>query len=160
MFSFLKIIELILAILGIYFIILRILAAIIYAKVNKYAVEQNQKASRIVNPPKYIITENCPICGSNNIDIFEEYIVNKEGEKILEGYSISCLYCGLQSPVLDSMEQCIDYWNIRDHEKTHDWVAGEFEAYSKEDIDGQEVGQVVSISETNNKSASVKDDNL
>lgn len=122
----LKMVEIVLAILGIYFIILRIIAHIVYRKIKRKDEDEN------VFPPKYTLVENCPICGSNTIDIFENFSTNNEGEQVSVGYSIGCIYCGLRSPVLNSMEQCIDYWNTRRGENNQEWIAGEPEVVYKE----------------------------
>ena len=140
MHDILRIIELFLAILGGYYLLLKLLAAIIYRKLMK-AVNENKNSTNNntseIRPPKYTITDNCPICGSNNIEIFEQYIFSTNEEKNLEGYIIGCLDCGLQSPVLDSMEHCIDYWNTRDRKKTYSWIPGDPDNISGEVQNGE-----------------------
>ena len=139
MHDILRIIELFLAILGGYYLLLKLLAAIIYRKLMKAVNEKNNTDTTAeVKPPKYTITDSCPICGSNNIEIFEQYIFSTNEEKNLEGYIIGCLDCGLQSPVLDSMEHCIDYWNTRDRKKTYSWLPGEPDIISGEIENGEE----------------------
>lgn len=139
MHDILRIIELFLAILGGYYLLLKLLAAIIYRKLMKAVNEKNNTdITAEVKPPKYTITDSCPICGSNNIEIFEQYIFSTNEEKNLEGYIIGCLDCGLQSPVLDSMEHCIDYWNTRDRKKTYSWLPGEPDIISGEIENGEE----------------------
>lgn len=142
MHDILRIIELFLAILGGYYLLLKLLAAIIYRKLMaKVAEAKDSETSRKINDinsPKYTITDSCPICGSNNIEIFEQYIFSTNEEKNLEGYIIGCLDCGLQSPVLDSMEHCIDYWNTRDRKKTYSWLPGEPDIISGEIENGEE----------------------
>lgn len=101
--------------------------------------EQKNNTDRTaeVKPPKYTITDSCPICGSNNIEIFEQYVFLTNEEKNLEGYSIGCLDCGLQSPTLTSMESCIDYWNTRDRKKTYNWIPVDPDSISGEVQNGE-----------------------
>ena len=127
--NILKIVELFLAILGAYYLLLRIIAFFIYKKLMK-SIDTSKKenaAKPDIKSPKYVITDSCPICGSNNIDIFEQYVFSSNEEKNFDGYVIGCLDCGLQSPVLNSMENCIDYWNTRDHKKTYNWVSADID---------------------------------
>lgn len=141
MHDILSIIELFLAILGGYYLLLKLLAAIIYRKLMAKVAEAKDSETNIkindINSPKYTITDSCPICGSNNIEIFEQYIFSTNEEKNFEGYIIECLDCGLQSPVLDSMEHCIDYWNTRDRKKTYSWLPGDPDNISGEVQNGE-----------------------
>ena len=156
----LQIVELILACLGIYYIILRIIARILYIKIKSNKKEALSSYKQTPPSPKYIVMETCPICGSTIVDIFENYDVNKEGEKFLVGYSIGCLHCGLRSPILNSMEQCIDYWNTRNYKNKEEWVAGEPEIVYKEVKNGEKESQILSTEQTNYESAHVENDNL
>ena len=68
MHDILRIIELFLAILGAYYLLLKLLAAIIYRKLMAKVAEakDSETSGKIndINPPKYTITDSCPICDS------------------------------------------------------------------------------------------------
>ena len=134
MHSILKVVELILALLGVYFIVLRVIAHIVFK-------ELENRARKSEPSPKHIIVENCPICDSSTIDIFENFDTNNEGEQVLVGYSIGCVYCGLRSPVFNSMEQCLDYWNTRKGKNNTEWIPGGAEVvYQEEVTNGKKTG--------------------